>query len=180
MDNAGEDKKLELRLRSVAWKIPVVIEYTTRDTPQQNSPVEVGFYALVNKAHATMHHANLPMEMQYQLFREIFITVTVWDSLTVIELYGKHVSCYIHFFGETPGFAWNLHTVGEGGTVKIKTHITPKLEDHGVHCLFVGYSLTHPTGCYSMYDPKMHRVHISCNVVGLHWMFYHKENIVGN
>ena len=44
-------------------KNPGVIECTARDTPQQNLPVEVGFYALVNKAHATMHHANLPMEM---------------------------------------------------------------------------------------------------------------------
>ena len=58
-------KKLELRLKRVAWKSPVVIEYTARDTPQQNSPVGVGFYALVNKAHPTMHHANLQMEMKY-------------------------------------------------------------------------------------------------------------------
>ena len=54
MDNAGNNKKLELRLKSVAWKSPVVIEYTTRDTTQQNSPVEVVFYALANKACATM------------------------------------------------------------------------------------------------------------------------------
>ena len=65
MDNAGENKKLELRLKSVAWKSPVVIEYTARYTPQQNSPVGVGFYALVNKAHLTTHHANLQMEMKY-------------------------------------------------------------------------------------------------------------------
>ena len=40
-------------------------EYTARDTRQQNLSVEVGFYALANKAHAAMHRANLPMEMQY-------------------------------------------------------------------------------------------------------------------
>ena len=39
MDNAAENKKLESRLKSVLWKNPVVMEYTTRDTPQQNSPV---------------------------------------------------------------------------------------------------------------------------------------------
>ena len=49
-------KKLGLRLESVDWKNPVVIEYTARDTPKQNSPVEVAFYALANKGHATMHH----------------------------------------------------------------------------------------------------------------------------
>ena len=65
MDNVGENKKLELRLKSVAWKNPVVIEYTARDMPQQNYPVEVVVYALANKACATMHHMNLPMEKKY-------------------------------------------------------------------------------------------------------------------
>ena len=78
-----------------------------------------------------------------------------------------------------PGFAQNLCTVGEPGTAKIKTDTTPKLEDCGVHCLFVGYSLTHPTGCYWMYDPKMYKVHITCDVVWLHHMFYQKTNLVG-
>ena len=48
-----------------------------------------------------------------------------------------------NIFWRNDGFAWNLHTVGEASTVKIKTDTTPKLEDCGVHCLFVGYSLTH-------------------------------------
>ena len=97
MDNAGENKKLELRLKSAAWKNPVVIKYTARDTPQHNSPVEVAFYALADKACATMHHANLPMEMRYQLFGEIFTTVALSDGLTVIELNGKCMTCYNHF-----------------------------------------------------------------------------------
>ena len=59
---------------------------------------------------------------------------------------------YNHFCGETPDFAQNLHTVGKVGTVKIKMDTTPELEDCSVHCLFVGYSLTHPTRCYRMYD----------------------------
>ena len=67
---------------------------------QQNLPVEVGFYVLANKAHATMCHANLLMEMQYHLFGESFTTVTFLDGLTVIELDGKHTSCYEHFWGE--------------------------------------------------------------------------------
>ena len=46
-----------MRLQSASWQNSVVVEYTSRDTPQQNSPGEVGFYALANKAWATMHHA---------------------------------------------------------------------------------------------------------------------------
>ena len=50
MDNAGENIALEKRLKSESWKNPVEIEYTARDTPQQNSMTEVAFYALANKA----------------------------------------------------------------------------------------------------------------------------------
>ena len=91
-----------------------MVEYTARDTLQQNSLVEVAFYTLANKAPAPVHHANLPMEMQYQQFGEIFTTVTLLDGLTAIELNGKCTNRYKHFFGETPKFACSLHTVGEG------------------------------------------------------------------
>ena len=85
------------------------------------------------------------MEIWYQLIGKSFTTVTLLDRLTVIETSGQHASCYEHFFGETLRFACSLCTVGEVGTVKIKTDTTPKLEDQGVHCMFVGYSLAHPT-----------------------------------
>ena len=41
-----------------------------------------------------MHHANLPMEMQYHLFGEIFTTVTFLDGLILLELNGKHALHY--------------------------------------------------------------------------------------
>ena len=173
IDNASKNKRLTSRLASSDWKNPGVIKYTTRDTPQQNSPVEVAFYALANKAHATMHHANLPMDIQYRLFSKSFATVTLLDGLTVIEIEGKCASCYK--FCDMLRFVHSLCTVGEAGTVKIKTDTTPKLEDQGVHCMFVGYSLTHPTKCYRMYDPKTHRVHVSQDIVWLHRMYYQKN-----
>ena len=35
-----------------------------------------------------MHHANLPMEMQFRLFGESFTTITVLDGLTIIDVDG--------------------------------------------------------------------------------------------
>ena len=94
MGNARE--KMVTRLQSASWKNPVVVEYTARD-PQQNSRVKVGFYALANKAWSTMHHANLHMEMCYDLFSEIFTTVNLLDGLIAIQLNGKCASQYEHF-----------------------------------------------------------------------------------
>ena len=69
------------------------------------------------------------------------------------------------FFGKMPRFACSLSTVGQAGTVKIKNDTMPKLGDCDVHCLFVGYLLTHPSESYRMYYLKMHRVHISCIII---------------
>jgi hypothetical protein len=60
MDNAGENKSLADRLKSKGWKLPIKVEWTARDTPQQNSPTEVGFATLAGRARAMMAAANIP------------------------------------------------------------------------------------------------------------------------
>ena len=168
MDNAGENIALEKRLKSESWKNPVEIEYTARDTPQQNSLAEAVFYALANKARPAMHHANLPMEMCYRLFGESFTTITILDGLTIIHVDGHKKSRYEHVFKKKPKFVKHLCTIGEAGTVKIMNDTTPKLQDRSVHCIFVGYAEYHPEGCYQMYDRVTHRVCQSRDVVWLH------------
>jgi hypothetical protein len=46
MDNAGEGTSLADRMKHKDWKLPIMVEWTARDTPQQSSPVEVGFSTL--------------------------------------------------------------------------------------------------------------------------------------
>eukprot|EP00957_Ditylum_brightwellii_P073862 5612026-Ditylum_brightwellii.AAC.1 len=43
LDNAGENKVLAVQNDSADWKLNIEYEFTARDTPQQNSMVEVGF-----------------------------------------------------------------------------------------------------------------------------------------
>ena len=98
------------------------------------------------------------------------------DGLTIIEVDGLKKSRYEHIFKKKPKFVKYLRTIGEAGTVKITSDTTPKLQDLGIHCIFVGYALNHPEGCYRMYDPATHQVHQSRDVVWLHRMFYEKRN----
>ena len=100
----------------------------------------------------------------------------MFDGLTIMEVDGLKQSQYKHVFKKKPEFVKYLHTIGEAGTVKITNDTSPKLQDCGVHCIFVGYAVNHPEGCYQMYDPATHRVHQSRNVVWLHRMFYEKRN----
>ena len=176
MNNDGEKIALEKRVKSESWKNPVEIEYTARDTPQQNSLAEVAFYALANKAQVSMHHVNLPMEMQFRLLGENFTTIAMLDGLTIMDVDGLKQSWYKYVFKKKPKFVKYLCTIGEAGTVKITTDATPKLQDRGIHCIFVGYALNHLEGCYRMYDPATHRVHQSRDLVWLNRMLYKKQN----
>ena len=98
------------------------------------------------------------------------------DGLTITEVDGLKQSRYEHVFKKKPKFVKYLCTIGEAGTVKITNDTSPKLQDHRVHCIFVGYAVNHPEGCYRMYDPATHRVRQSRDVVWLHRIFYEKCN----
>ena len=97
------------------------------------------------------------------------------DGLIPIEIDDETTTRYIHWYGSNPEFAKHLRTWGEAGTVKVKTKTTPKINDRGVQCMFVGYALNHPGDCYRMWDPKTGRVHETQDIIWLKRMFYEKS-----
>ena len=46
------------------------------------------------------------------------------------------------------------------------------MQDRGVQCMFVGYSLKHDGNCFRMWDPVTRRVHVTRDVVWLRTMFF--------
>ena len=86
MDNAGENKLLQQKLASKDWKLSIKVEYTARDTPQQNSLEEVGFAMVVNRARAMMHHANIPMGVSYIISHEALACATLLDGHTAVTI----------------------------------------------------------------------------------------------
>ena len=99
MNNAGENKKLVMQLQSASWKNPVMVKYTTRGIPYNRILQWKWLFMPLPLKCSTMHDANLPMEIRYHLFGEIFTIVTLLDGLTVIELNGKCINRYKHSFG---------------------------------------------------------------------------------
>jgi hypothetical protein len=49
---------------------------------------------------------------------------------------------------DLPKFTKHLRTWGEAGVVKTRSLAMPKVADHGVPCMFVGYSKNHPGDTY--------------------------------
>ena len=56
MDNAGENKALQKRMKSHDWKelSEIECEFTARDTPQQNSLAERAIDTVMSRARAMM------------------------------------------------------------------------------------------------------------------------------
>jgi hypothetical protein len=173
MDNAGENKSLADRMKHKDWKLPIIVEWTARDTPQQNSPVEVGFSTLSGRARAMLQEANVPKKMRKLLMPEAVKTATHLDGLIPVEINGVLKTKYEHHLGVNPPFARALRTWGEAGTVTIKSRtFQPKDKARGVTCLLIGYSPEHPAGTYPMFDPSTKGVHMTRDVTWLRRMFY--------
>uniref|UniRef100_A0A7S2KWV0 Integrase catalytic domain-containing protein n=1 Tax=Leptocylindrus danicus TaxID=163516 RepID=A0A7S2KWV0_9STRA len=175
LDSAGENKLLMKQADSKDWKLNIEFEFTARGTPQQNSLAEVLFKTIMNKGRALMNAANLLEKMRYKLFMDAIKTATLLNGMMVVELEGEVKTRFEHYLGKLPNSTKYLRTWGEAGTVKIKTDTSPKLNDKGVQCMFVGYDLNHPGDCYIMYNPKTDRRLISRDVIWLRRMYYQNE-----
>ena len=60
------------------------------------------------------------------------------DGLCVVDYNGMSKSRCEHVCGEMPKWASNLRVLGEAGVVSMIEDKTPKLNEKGVTCMFVG------------------------------------------
>ena len=176
MDNAGENVKLEARMSSSAWKFPTKVEYTARNTPQQNSPAEVGLATIAMRARAMMSAAHIPDKIKHLLMPEACKTATKLDGLVLVTHKNKTATRYFHEFKEHPAFAKHLRTFGEAGTVTLKSNMMAKPVDRGAVCVFVGYADLHDGDCYRMWNPRTKRIHQTRDVIWLRRMYYPAVN----
>ena len=106
LDNAGENNKLQKQCGSKDWKLlNIKWEFTSRNTPQQNSAAEVAFWAIKHRGIAMMTATNVPKEIQFMLFGEAVKTATMLDWLVPVEINGVVKTRYEHWTGEMPAFA---------------------------------------------------------------------------
>jgi hypothetical protein len=142
-----------------------VVEWTARDTPQQNSPVEVAFSTLSGRARAMLQDANIPKELRKILMPEAIKTATYLDGLIPQEIDGVVKTRYEHQLGSNPPFARSLMIWGEAGTVTIKPrNFQPKQTARAVTCVMIGYSPEHPASTFRMFDPSTKGVHVTRDV----------------
>ena len=177
-DNAGENKALKTRCDSADWKLGIDFEFTARSTPQQNSPVEVGFATIGKRGRAMMIAANISYAMRFKLYREAYECATMLDGLVVIDLEGVSKTRLEHWGVDLPKWTKALRTWGEAGVVTLTSKTAPKMANDGLTCMFVGYALNHADGVYRMWNPMTGRIHTSRDVVWLKRMYYQRQPTV--
>jgi hypothetical protein len=89
MDMARENKMLATRLASADWKLnDIKVEFTSRDTPQQNSLAEVALRTLAGRARAMTVAAKVPPEHKTKFTVVAIQHATVLDNLVPMEIDG--------------------------------------------------------------------------------------------
>jgi hypothetical protein len=140
--------------------------------PQHNSIAETAFYTIACRGHAMLHQANIPEDRCVYFWNKCFETATKVDGLAAVTINMITKTQYEHWFGSNPAFANHLHTWGEAGVVTLTSNMQPKLHDHGLNCMFVGYATDHAGDVYYMWNPKINGIHVTRNIVWLRHMFY--------
>ena len=163
---------LQNRMKSKDWKFNTKIQFTSRATPQQNSPVEKKFDTLTGRGVSMMNAANLGRKERCKLFKEAFTTAAMLDGLTVITRNGETKTRYEHWNGVLPKFSKHLKKWGEAGVVTLRDLKKSKMQDKGLTCMFVGYAQDHAGDCYRMYNPDTSRNHTTRDVKWLGRMYY--------
>jgi hypothetical protein len=140
LDPAGENQKIAECTGSSDWAMLQLIdfEFTSRDTPQHNSLVELAFPYLDGKAHAMMGGAMVPDDLKPKVALEAISCTTQLDGLVVVDNKGKQATRDMHLFGVKPTWSKKLHVWGEAGVVAESKD--SKTGDRGAPMVFVGYA----------------------------------------
>ena len=102
MDNASKNKLLEQYINKVDNGLDITVEYTARNTFQQNSPVEQAFLIIYSKAKVSFSKANVPMEVRYKVFSYWIKTVLKLENLCIVKYNYKRLSRYKHMGLDLP------------------------------------------------------------------------------
>ena len=161
-DNAGENVATQKAFEEQGFGIK--IEYTARETPQQNGMVERAFATLYGRIRALNNHAGFEKEKREKLWPECAATATKLDNILVNNSNEK--SAYEKFYGIKSPIEQHLRIFGEVGIVTKHNNkrIRSKLENWGIPCVFMGYAKDHAANVYRMLNLETNLIIITRDI----------------
>ena len=168
LDNSTENKKLGKILK---LKTPELnLEFTARNTPQQNGRLERNIAIIWGLTRCLMDGAGLSKHLRGNLWCETFKTATDLINISATPKRDE-LRCEL-WNGKIPNYAKHLKRFGEIGVVK-KGGLQSKLENKGIDCLFVGYADDHSGEVKRMMNLKTRKIFLTRDIKWLN-MTYNK------
>jgi hypothetical protein len=145
-------------------------ELMARNTPQQNSKVEMAFRVIEAQTRSMLISPLNPDGERYILLHEVTMTATFLNNLAPVTVNGETKTRWEHAGHKIPLWVNFLWTFGKSGTEKEEKK--GKVLDRGITMMFARYANEHNGNCYRMYNMVTSRVVITRYVIWLGRMFY--------
>ncbi len=139
-------------------------------TPHQNGLVEVEFAIISCFTSAICNAAHMNNRICILVANAVLMYSTALGNLAVDK---DKSQTHYHLMGlQNPRWAipGALQTFGEAGVVMNGT-----LCNRGIPVVFVGYVENHSHDCYHLWNPALHKITESCDVIWLHRMNYQDD-----
>ena len=168
-DDSGENKALFEECHSKGYGIK--FEFSGPRTPQRNGKVERKFQTFFGRIRAMLNSAGLKDNLRSGVWAECAMTVTFLSNITSIK--NQEICPYQLLYGCKPRLPASLRSFGEMGIVTTKDKIQSKLNNRGMPCMFVGYSVHHAHDVYRMLNIESEIIINSRDIIWLKEM--HKD-----
>jgi hypothetical protein len=151
----------------------IKFEFSGPRTPQRNGKVERKFQTFFGRIRAMLNSAGLKDQLRLGVWAESALTVTFLSNITSIK--NQEICPYQLLYGCKPRLPASLRSFGEIGIVTTKDKIQGKLNNRGMPCMFVGYSVHHAHDAYRMLNIETEMIINSRDIIWLNEM--HKDLI---
>ena len=152
------------------WKSGVSFEYSSKETPHQNSLIETASTLIAARSRSLIDAANVPKIGRYWLLPEAANAVMKLDWLEIVTIDHMTKTQIEHFVMQIPKFAKYLHTWGEAG--RVKSGKDGKLGDRGITMIMVGYANHHECDVYQMLNLGTGRITETQDIIWLFRIYY--------
>jgi hypothetical protein len=112
---------------------------------------------------AMLNSAGLKDHLRSGVWAECSMTVTYLSNITSIK--EKMIYPYQLLFGNKPRLPESLRSFGEVGVVMTKNDIQGKLNNRGIPCMFMGYSINHAHDVYRMLNIETKKIINSRDII---------------
>ena len=145
-DNAGENKKLQQKCEETTDLCGIKFEFTASRTPQQNGRCERKIALLTARSRAMLNAAHLEGKLRSYVASEAITTAN--DIENILLSRQQEDPAYRAFYQEDLAKMEYLRQFGEIAVIKFGKTIKGKVENRGIHVMYLGRERDHSPDCH--------------------------------